>query len=192
MKPSVICVGRVKMPSPSSRRRNLACKPSYGGTISAILPGPPGARPTCGGSPRSSVPPRLSPSSAQQMSARSSHTAHASVWHKPSTPSSRRGHRPTQPRHQERHPTDHRCRHHRPQCPPRPGPRRPAVCDLARDRGLRQRRCAARPEAIQTSPNWLPCRGLGPSLLPASSSPSNNATVTPRPTSFKSMRAVRL
>ena len=78
MKPSATSAGRGKMPSVISRRPSAASKPSGCGTISALRAGPPGARPTCAGSARSSVPPRLSKSSSKNMSERSPNTPNAS------------------------------------------------------------------------------------------------------------------
>ena len=50
MKPSATSPARVKMPSVISRPPSFVSKPSCSGTISAIPAGPPGARPTSGGS----------------------------------------------------------------------------------------------------------------------------------------------
>ena len=56
MKPCALSPGRVKMPSVIAKTPNSVSKPFCSATISAPRAGPIGARPTCGGSLKSSVP----------------------------------------------------------------------------------------------------------------------------------------
>jgi len=84
--------GRAQRRAGTSRPPNPGSTPADGGTISALLAVPPGARPTSGGSRQWSVPPPPSQSSCRHTSARSTHTPHAwSVSNKHAKRTGKRG-----------------------------------------------------------------------------------------------------
>jgi len=78
MKPFVIALGPVQIPSAISRTPSFASRPACSDTIAATPAGPPGARPISGGSPKWSVPPRRHNSSCKHMAVRFTNRPHAS------------------------------------------------------------------------------------------------------------------
>jgi hypothetical protein len=83
---SGLAVGRVTIPSAIAKTPRCASKRAGSGTTSALRVGPPGAPPTCGGSPQSCVRPRRSTVSSRNLCAPCPSPPHvSSVWSKHST-----------------------------------------------------------------------------------------------------------